>query len=140
MLTRNWALIGAGVIGTGIAVFVLWRSYVDSAPGRLRSKVRELRGRYADLVTAGKRVRRAQRRLESLRGRGESVKPRRITEAGGELEDAQALLKIAQDQVLIAENHVRKVIVEEFPPKRQEALRTRYLTRPTDQGKPFIFG
>ena len=31
------------------------------------------------------------------------------------VQDAEALLKIAGDQVLVAENHVRRIIVDEFP-------------------------
>ena len=55
------------------------------------------------------------------------------------MQDAEALLKIASDQVLIAENHVRKIIVEEFPPKHHERLRRRYLPGEGDDGKPFSF-
>ena len=51
----------------------------------------------------------------------------------------EALLKIASDQVLIAENHVRKIIVVEFPPKHHERLRRRYLPGEGDDGKPFSF-
>ena len=63
--------------------------------------------------------------------------PRSIAEAAGALEDARALQKIAEDQLLIARNHVRKIILEEYPPQRHEALRQRFL--PADEGdsKPF---
>ena len=37
------------------------------------------------------------------------------------------LLKVAADQVQIAENHVRRIIVEEFPPKRHDRMRSLYL-------------
>ena len=49
------------------------------------------------------------------------------------------LLKIAADQVLIAENHVRKIIVEEFPPNRHERMRGRFLPGEREDGKPFSF-
>ena len=55
------------------------------------------------------------------------MKPRRLEEAAGAVQDAEALLKIAGDKVLIAENHVRRIIVEEFPPKHHERMRSRYL-------------
>ena len=35
--------------------------------------------------------------------------------------------KIANDQVLIARNQVRKIILEEYPPKRHAAMRLKYL-------------
>ncbi|NIN38846.1 MAG: hypothetical protein GTO67_09360, partial [Gammaproteobacteria bacterium] len=50
-----------------------------------------------------------------------------------------ALLKITADQVLIAENHVRKIIVEEFPPNRHDRMRSKYLPDERQGGKPFTF-
>jgi hypothetical protein len=41
--------------------------------------------------------------------------------------------------VLIAENHVRKIIVEEFPPNRHERMRSRYLPGEREDGRPFTF-
>ena len=82
---------------------------------------------------------RAKARLEGLAGRSESVKPVRLQEARDALQDAEALLKIARDHVLIAENHVRKIIVEEFPPKHHERLRRRCLPGEDDDSKPFSF-
>jgi hypothetical protein len=67
------------------------------------------------------------------------VKPVRLQEARDAVQDAGALLKIAEDQVLIAENHVRKIIVEEFPPNRHERMRSRYLPGEREDGKPFTF-
>lgn len=138
-ITRNWSLAIAFVLLTGIALFVLFRLYADSARGQLGSRIRELRTRYRDFDQAGRAVGRAERRLERLGANAASVKPRHVEEARETLADARALLKIAADQVLIGENHVRKVIVEEFPPKRQEALRNRYLRSEDGEKKPFSF-
>jgi hypothetical protein len=41
--------------------------------------------------------------------------------------------------VLIAENHVRKIIVEEFPPRLHERLRERYLPGEGADSRPFSF-
>jgi hypothetical protein len=67
------------------------------------------------------------------------VKPSRLQAAREAVLDAEALLKIAHDQVLIAENRVRKIIVEEFPPKHHGRMRSRYLPGEREDGKPFTF-
>ena len=82
---------------------------------------------------------RARAKLGGLAGRSESVKPSRLQAARDALEDAEALRKIAADQVLIAENHVRRIIVEEFPPKHHEQMRKRCLPGESDNGRPFTF-
>ena len=84
-------------------------------------------------------MQRLSSRLEGLEARAGSVQPRRLREAAEAVQDAEALLKIARDQVLIAENHVRKIIVEEFPPKRHDRMRSKYLPGELDDGKPFSF-
>ena len=138
-LTRNWSLAIASVLLTAIALFVLYRVYSESARGQLRRRLRELASRYREVDRAQRATEKAHRKLQRLGARVDAVKPRHIDEARGALEDARSLLKIAKDQVLIAENHVRKVIVEEFPPQRQKALRERYLRPPDDKTRPFSF-
>ncbi len=138
-ITRNWSLVGASVLFAVIALFVAFRVYTDSAKGQLGERVRALRKRYQEADNADKAVTRAEQRFARLSAKSASVKPRHVEEAREALDDARALLKIASDQVLIAENHVRKVIVEEFPPKRQEALRIRYLRSEEGHEKPFTF-
>ena len=138
-VARHWSLVIASVLFTAIALFVLFRIYTDSARGQLGERVRALRERYQDVDKAEKAVLRAERKVTALGAKSASVKPRHLDEAGEALEDARALAKIAADQVLIAENHVRKVIVEEFPPEQQEALRARYLRQTDPEGKPFTF-
>lgn len=140
ILVRHWALVIAAVLAAVIALFLVVRFYSDSVPGRLRNNVRELRQQYGELVRAANRVDRAERRLEKLERRAESVKPRRMQAAHGALEDARALQRIVEDKVMIAENRVRKLIVEEYSPKRQGMLRDRYLRRPERDGRPFSFG
>ena len=136
---RYWSLAVAGVLATAIVLFLGFRVFSDSARGQLRSQLRALRRRYKKVDRARSRVRKAHARLERLRAKAASVKPRRVHEAAEALADARSLLKIAEDQVLIAENYVRRIIVEEFPPKRQESLRQRYLRPPRDRDKPFTF-
>jgi len=55
------------------------------------------------------------------------------------VEDAKMLAKIANDKVLIAENHVRRVIHEEYPPVKQERLRKKYLPAQAADKRRFSF-
>jgi hypothetical protein len=126
-LTQNWALVTASVLGTAILLFILFRAYQDSARGRLQANARQLRRREQDARSAAKGVDKAVARLDRLRVKADSTKPRLIQEASEALEDARALQKLADDQVLVSRNHVRTLILAEYPPKRHEALRKRYL-------------
>ena len=138
-LQQHWALIGAAVLGATVSLFAGWRAWLDSSIGRLRAARRRLLRKRREAARCLRAGERAEARLDGLAGRSESVKPVRLQEARDAVQDAEALLKIASDQVLIAENHVRKIIVEEFPPKHHERLRRRYLPGEGDDGKPFSF-
>lgn len=131
LLTKNWALVAASVLGTGIFLFVIFRTFQDSSRGRLNAAVATLKQREKEARVAKKAVSKAEAKLERLRSKAESVKPRIAQEASETLEDARSLLKIADDQVLVARNHVRKIIVEDYPPKRHQAMRDKYLGQET---------
>ena len=134
---QYWALLLAGGIAAGVLVFIGLRLLQDSARGRLAAEVGSLRKQEKAARKAARSARKALARLEKLRSRAARVKPRLVEEARGRLDDARALQKIADDQVLIARNHVRKIIFEEYPPKRHEALRRRLLPEATADNKPF---
>jgi hypothetical protein len=136
---QHWALVIASVLALAVLLFVIFRLYQDSARGQLQARVRDLRKCEQKAREAARAVDKAETRLTRLRARADSAKPRHLDEAAGLLSDKKALRKIAADQVLIAQNHVRKVIVEEFPPKRHEKMRSRYLPQLNDDQKPFNF-
>jgi len=136
---HNWSLVIGSALLLAISLFVVYRAFADSARGQLRRNLRVLRQRYRQLERAQRNVDSAAARLAKLRSKADAVKPRHGQEAAEAVEDARSLLKIAADQVLVAENHVRKIIVEEYPPQRQEALRRRYLRPSGNDGKPFTF-
>jgi len=137
--TTHWALLSASVLGLAVVMFVVWRIWLDSARGQLRGALRTLRQAERDVTRLELNVRKSAATLARLRAKAESVKPSRLQEAAGTAQDAEALLKIAADQILIAENHVRRIIVEEFPPKRHETMRSKYLREVDDAGRPFSF-
>jgi len=136
-LEQYWALVVASVLATAVLLFVIFRLYQGSARGQLRARVRDLRKCEQQARAAARAADKAASRLARLRDRADSAKPRHIDEVSGLLADAKALHKIALDQVLIAQNHVRKVIVEEFPPKRHDKMRSRYLPQLPNDQKPF---
>jgi len=127
LVTRNWALVVASVLGTAILMFVLFRLYTDSPRGRLRRCVRTLRVKQAAAGKTRRQLGAAQRRLAHLQARAALIKPRLVSAADEAVQDAQMLQKIADGQVLIAIKQVREVILEEFPPNRHDVLRNKYL-------------
>ncbi len=133
-LIRNWALVAASILATGILMFVLVRLYRESDRGQLGNRVRTLQGSYKEVARAQKGLDKASERLDELRKKASTVKPRLVEEAGEAIEDARMLLNNANDQVLIAEKNVRELILDEYPPEQHEALRQKYLA--TDPGNP----
>ena len=128
-LTQNWALVIASVLGTAILLFIFYRMFEDSARGQLQATVRRLHDRERDAKAARDTVEKAVARIDRLKAKADSVKPRHVQEASETLEDACALQKIADDQVLVARNQVRKIILEEYPPQRHESMRAKYLSQ-----------
>ena len=126
-LYQNWAIVVAAVLGTGILLFVIFRAFRDSVRGRLQAAVRQLRDRERDAQAAGKSVDKRVARLDRLTANADSVPPRLAQEASEFLEDARALQRIAEDQVLIVRNQLNLIITEEYPPKRHASMRSRYL-------------
>ena len=139
LLQQHWALASAIIVAAAVLSFVAWRAWLDSARGRLRTATQRLGEARAEWRRRDKEAARAATVLQGLQRKAESVKPRRLQEASEAVQDAEALLKIANDQVLIARNHVRKIIVEEFPPRRHERMRRKYLPEDTEDNMPFTF-
>jgi hypothetical protein len=139
LLQSHWALLLASATGMVLLAVAVVHIVRRSARGQLRRMRRLLdkeRGRYRKAAAVAAR---AERRESRLMEHPDRVKPRRVQEASEALQDAQALAKIAGDRVLVAENHLRRVILEEFPPTSHEKLRSHYLPdRPTGK-RPFTF-
>jgi len=138
-LERNWAIAVAIVLFAIVGVIAIVSVWRRSRSGQLRRTVRDLGKARRELARAGRAVEAAEKRLGKLEARAQSVRPRTLTEAREAVEDGRALRKIAEDRVLVAANHVRRVIFEEYPPERQAALRSRYLPDDRPDGKPFSF-
>ncbi len=139
VLKSNWALIVAAIIGSIIIVIIVIQLIKRSAGGQLRQTLKTLAKARQDEAKARKSVERAERVARRLHENADRVKPRHLQEAKDALQDARALAKIANDKILIAENHVRRVILEEFPPIKHDAMREKYLPNAARDQKPFTF-
>ncbi len=139
VFVNNWALGLAAVVGSLAAISVFVVIIRRSARGQLKRVCTELKKAQKLHRQAGGVTEKSHRRLGKLGKNAEKVKPRLLQKAKDALQDARALEKIANDQVLIAGNHVHRVIHEEFPPSRQQALRDRYLPTGKQDKGPFSF-
>lgn len=127
ILAQNWALAIASVFALAIFLFVMLRLYEDSGQGRLGQSARELGAVRKEALQAKSGLNKAKVRLEVLRKKADQVKPRLLSEAEERVKDAELLVNITGDQVMRAEKILRDVILEDFPPNRQDLLRSRYL-------------
>jgi putative cell wall-binding protein len=104
-----------------------------------RDRLKILAKARQDEGKALKSVEKAERIVRRLHDNADRAKPRHLQEAKDALQDARALAKIAHDKIMVAENHVRRVILEEFPPIKHETMREKYLPNAARDQKPFTF-
>ena len=137
ILKSNWALAVAAIVGFIVVVPVIIQLISRTARGQLRQTLKTLAKARHHEATAMKSVEKAERIARRLHDNADRAKPRHLQEAKDTLRDARALAKIANDKILIAENHVRRVILEEFPPLKHDAMRQKYLPDAARDQKPF---
>ncbi|MEX0976456.1 MAG: hypothetical protein WDZ50_05105 [Woeseia sp.] len=134
-----WALLLGAFIAMCLAIAVLAHWFVSTAYRRLRRAQKALRAKRTEFNKAASVVAAAERKAKRLHDRADQAKPRHLLEADEALADARALAKIAHDQVLIAENLLRRIIVEEYPPAKQARLRVKYGVHEVPDTRPFTF-
>lgn len=139
LLLQNWGLAVALVLLLGVAMFIIAALVRRSSWGQLRQTLVNCQARRNEHKAALAAANKAEKRLAGLLSHADTVKPRRLQEAKDRLEDTRALVKIADDQLMIARNHVRRVIHEEYPPRKHAQLRRKYLPDDQPDGKPFSF-
>ncbi|HET6629583.1 MAG TPA: hypothetical protein VFG91_07395 [Woeseiaceae bacterium] len=139
LLRDNWALAFAAGVAILLVLFALARLLADSAAARLRQAGKRLAAERGRLRKAEAAVERAGCHVSALKKRAETVKPRLLQEAVGKAADAEALARIARDNVMIAEQRLRQVIHEEFAPAKQARLRAKYLPETPPDKRPFSF-
>jgi Flp pilus assembly protein TadB len=138
-IREYWALLGAAVaaaVALAAVGVALWRR---SRRGRLGIRLREQRRRQRELDEAQKAWQQASRRLQKLEKRAGRVAPKALDEARGLLGDAERLVELRAGALKVAQNQVRMIIVEEYPPSRHDALRRRYGVPEHADARPFSF-
>ena len=81
----------------------------------------------------------AEKRLQNMLANIERVKPRELQQAKDAVEDSKTLTKILSDKMMVAQNHVRRVIHDEFPPAKHDRMRAKYLPQDVKEDRPFQF-
>ena len=139
LLQSDWAVwLALGAIFIALAVLVPKLLKMTSR-SKLKRVLADLKAARKELRESVRTTRKAEKKVQKLVARAEKVKPRILQEAKEALEDAQALEKILQDKVMVAENHVRRVIHDEFPPAEHERMREKHLPQDVKDERPFTF-
>lgn len=136
---ENWALFGAMLVALMVAVTIAMQTLAQTPSNRLRRVRGDLEEERRKFGKADAAARKAEARVDRLMQKQDAVKPRLLQEARDALQDARALAKIAEDRLMVAENQVRKIIHEEFPPRKQEKLRRKCLPERMADSRPFSF-
>ena len=117
--------IGLGIFLV-VAVGVILPNAMPTSRGRLNRQRRELKHCRYERRQAEKTAEKADRNHAKLRRRAQDVQPKRLREAQEHASDMKTMLGHANDRVLVAENHVRKILLDEFPPAIHEQLLKKY--------------
>jgi hypothetical protein len=138
-LIQHWGLLAGSLLLIAATLHIALSGWQHSASGQLRHALATMQEQRQVAANAERVTMKAESRLDSLRQSSDKVRPSYLQEAKEALQDARALQKIADDQLLVAENHVRRIILEEFPPIKQHKLRSRYLPADLRDPRPFSF-
>ena len=127
ILEKYWALVIASILGLGIVLFVLYRTFLDSRRGRLVTDVGHLRQREQALRQASGKADKAAAKYARLSAKGDSIAPNKVLAAKDALVGAQETERLLKEQVLVVRNKARTIILEEYPPASQPAMLKKHL-------------
>lgn len=128
-------LVGLGIF-LAVGLVVVLPNLIPTSRGRLNKQRRELRHRLYQHGQAQRAADKAARKFEAMNARASKVKPRVLRECEATAEDMRRMLVHAKDKVLVAENHVRKIILDEFPPAEHPKLVEKYLSNVDETAVP----
>ena len=131
-----WLALAAVIIAIAVLIPKLLKR---TSRSKLKRVVADMNKARKELRKSNRTTRKAEKKARKLQARAERVKPRILQEAKEAFEDSQALEKILDDKVMVAENHVRRVIHDEFPPTEHERMREKYLPQDVKEKRPFSF-
>ncbi len=110
-----------------VSVAVVLPNTLPTSWGRLHRQRRELRHRLYGLRQAEKAAEKAKHTHAKLKSRAQQVKPKQLREAEENAADLKTLLGHAKEDVMVAENHVRRILLDEYPPAKHQRLLKKYL-------------
>ena len=128
-----WLALAAVVIAVVMIVPILVK---QTSSSKLRRVLVDRKEAQKALRKCTRITKHAEKKLQKLSTNAERVKPRVLQEAKEAVEDGQALTKILSDKMLVAENHVRRVIHDEYPPAKHERMREKYLPQDVEDKRP----
>lgn len=131
-------LIGLGIISI-VLVGVVLPNAMPNARGSLNYQRREHKHKLYELKQARRAAAKAKRKFENLKSRAQHVKPARLREAEEQAKDLETMVGHAKDRVMVAENHTRRIILDQYPPAKQQQLLAKYLPAEDEKTKSFTF-
>ena len=138
-LQSDWA-VWLAVVALAIAIALMIPILVKrTSRSKLNKVLSDLEETQKELRKTARVSDKAEKKLQGMLANIERVKPRDLQEAKDAVDDSKALTKILNDKMMVAQNHVRRVIHDEFPPSKHDRLRARYLPQDVEDGRPFQF-
>jgi hypothetical protein len=138
-IREHWALVGAAAAAGVASLIILISMLRQSRWGRMKALVRQHGRERRALLTAESQYVKAKQNVERLEQKIERIPPRKLDEARGALTDARRLVEIRFGALQVAENRLRTIISEEYPPRQHDALRRRYGVTEHAENRPFTF-
>ena len=130
------------IVGTAILLAVLvgvvLPNVLPTPRGQLNRQRRELRHRLYELNKAEKASRLSLSNYEAMRAKAQTTSPHRLARAEQRAKDMETLLGHARDRVLVAENHLRRTIIDRYPPVHHGRMLNRFV--PDRKARPLPFG
>jgi len=123
---HTFLLIGLGIF-LAVSVGVVLPNLLPTARCRVNRRCRELRFHLYELQQAEKAAKKAVRTQEKLRAKVQQISPKRMREAEERASDLITMLAHAKENVMVAENHVRRVLLEEYPPAKHRLMLDKFL-------------
>jgi hypothetical protein len=131
-----WLALASLVIAIVLIIPILLK---QTARSKLSKVLSDLKETQKVLRKTARVSNKTEKKLQIMLANIERVKPRELQEAKDAVDDGKALTKILSDKMMIAQNHVRRVIHDEFPPAKHDRMRAKYLPQDVEDNRPFEF-
>lgn len=131
-----WLALASLVVAIVLIIPIVLKRTSRSKLNRVLSDLKETQ---KELRKTGRVSDKAEKKLQKMLANIERVKPRELQEAKDAVDDSKALTRILSDKLMVAQNHVRRVIHDEFPPAKHDQMRAKYLPQDVKEDRPFQF-